>query len=58
MIIMIFKILILIVLFVYLILAVNNIQKRDSLLLSERLFKFLKNLYYTILYGWMKFNYY
>lgn len=51
MIIMIFKILILIVLFVYLILAVNNIQKRDSLLLSERLFKFLKNLYYTILYG-------
>lgn len=45
------KIFILIILIVYLMLAVNNLQKKDSLLLSERLFKFLKNLYYTVLYG-------
>lgn len=45
------KILILIILIVYLVLAIDNLQKKDSLLLSEKLYKFLKSLYYTILYG-------
>ena len=45
------KILILIILIVYLVLAIDNLQRKDSFLLCERLYKFLKSLYYTILYG-------
>ena len=48
---MLLKILILIILISYVILAVDNVQKKDSLLLCERLYKVLKNLYYNLLYG-------
>ena len=40
------KILILICLFVYIILAFQNLCRKDSYLLIERFYKFLKHLYY------------
>ena len=45
------KIIILIILIVYIVLSIQNLCRKDSDLLVERLYKFLKDLYYTLLYG-------
>lgn len=44
------KILILLILFIYIVLALDNLCKKDSYLLIERFYKFLKNLYYHLFY--------
>ena len=43
---MISKIFVLIILGIYLVLAIWNVSQKDSYFLIERLFNFLKNLYY------------
>ena len=46
-----FKLLFLFFNIVYIILAVKNISSKDSRLLIEKFYAFLKNLYYYIFFG-------
>lgn len=48
--IMFMKIFILFVLFLYIVFAFDNVCKKDSYLLIERFYKFLKHLYYYLFY--------